>query len=723
MRLSFKGTGGNSSAVFFAFVGASDESTLEPLDQLPSVKNFLYGGGRARTGVRSYSRVAYRGLYEGVDLELYEGGSLIEYDIIVRPGSDIGRFIVECQGVDGLELASDGSLVMKTAVGPVTQSAPKTWIEDAAGERVAVCARFRLLGESRYGFEVDDYDRSKTLVVDPAFLFDSLQWSTYLGGQAGGVEENGDDKAWDVAVAQYGTASGQVTVVGGTAAIDFPTTPGLTTNLPGLDAFITRLNSSGSALIFSTYFGGSCNEHAHAVDLAWDPADSSKNPNWAAVTGTIINGPGCTPPPFPVATAFDVCPIKLTPASTDAFVLLLDQTGIARYFSFLGGEGNEEGWDIAVLPTTGVGVPIEVYVCGLTTPSPGGPGFCVPPAPPSWVNFPATGSAGGPPGVATGLQVSYQGGMTDAFVSKMSLGGAGAGDMLYSTYLGSPGEEQARAIVVNPHDGHCYVTGFTNNSAFPTALSAFQPGLAGQHDAFVSRINPFVSGPPSLVASTFLGGGQDGVEESGYGIVVQGPATGELVTVVGTTYSTLFPTPNGWDTTHNGSADVFVTRLEAGLGSLVWSTYLGGDEEDHGRGICIVPYPFGNNYRVTVVGYTASNNSGSNLPGDFPILPLTGPNAAYQTSNNGSWDVFVSQFGTNGALARSTFVGGEFSDVACGVSPDGQRDVVVCGWTSSQPVHNPPFPVTVGAVQTQFGGGTYDAFVFKIRASMTPMGQ
>ncbi len=710
-------------AVRLDFKGPRSASTqLRPGQRLPGVKNYYYSGGRERTRVPTFAEVFYDDLYDGVDLRVYEGGDLIEYDFLVSPGADVGSIVVECAGIKHIALAPDGSLEMHTEAGVIKQTPPSSWTQDADGSKLPVASGYCILTPTSYGLWVEGWDGTESLVIDPAVVFDTLLWSTYLGGGPDTNQppvETGYDIANDVVVAQYGTASGQITVVGETDSVDFHVTPGLAGNPPGggfLDAFVTRLNSSGTSLIYSTYIGTGCGERATAVDLAWDPNDSSKNPTWAVVTGNKFNGAGCAST-LPTQGAWDAC-TKATPGSMDAFVLMLDVSGVLQYYTYLGGEGNDFGDDIKVSPLTGEGAEIEVYVCGWTTDGFGTPACAT-------QDYPAT---------PTAFTTTYQGGQTDGFVTKLRLAlnrGPLATDMIYSSFLGGTGEDRAIGLAVDSENGHCVVTGYTTSVNFPTraptGFSVYSATRSGLIDAFVSRFDTAASGLASLPASTYLGGTSGAnIQEVGSDLVIHGsynpdPANpgDQVVTVVGTTDTTDFPTTAQAQqgTYGGGSADAFVTRLDQTFSSLVWSTYLGGDDEDRGNAICVVPSLLvgASNRKVTICGATSSSN--------FPTKPTSGANQAYDQTWNGGIDVFVSRFGANGGLARSTYVGGEFTDCALGISPDGERDVVVCGYTTTTESASPPFPITAGVVQTTYAGGPTDAFVLKLRANMTPFGQ
>ena len=145
--------------------------------------NYFLGNdeNRWRTGVPLYRAVRYESLYAGIDLRLREMNGVPEYDLLLQPGADLSGVAVHVEGARGLSIASDGSLVIETALGPLTQSVPKTWQVDRAGKKREVICNFTLLGAHRFGFTAPDWDGATHLTIDPGLI-----WSTFLG-EVGGL--------------------------------------------------------------------------------------------------------------------------------------------------------------------------------------------------------------------------------------------------------------------------------------------------------------------------------------------------------------------------------------------------------------------------------------------------------------------------------------------------------------------------------------------------------
>jgi hypothetical protein len=231
----------------------------------------------------------------------------------------------------------------------------------------------------------------------------------------------------------------------------------------------------------------------------------------------------------------------------------------------------------------------------------------------------------------------------DVFVTKLNPSGS---KLLYSTFLGGSAAEEGLGIAVDAL-GNAYVTGNTQSTNFPL-VNAFQTTKGGGSDVFVAKVNTTASGAASLVYSTYLGGSNSNANEQGEDIAID---TSGNAYVIGTTNSLDFPLQNPYQTSCGDNClDAFVAKLDttaSGAVSLVYSTYLGGNDSDSGFGIAVDSS--GNAY---VTGTTRSTN--------FPIAPIGNPplNPAYPTKNSGD-DAFVTKLSPTGsALLYSTFLGG-----------------------------------------------------------------
>ncbi len=255
-------------------------------------------------------------------------------------------------------------------------------------------------------------------------------------------------------------------------------------------------------------------------------------------------------------------------------------------------------------------------------------------------------------------------------------------DLLYATFLGGSADDWGRGIAVDA-GGSAYVTGYTRSSGFPTTPGAFDATYNGSYDAFVAKLNPAGS---ALLYATFLGGSMN---SGGFAIAVDGSGAAY---VTGCTYSSDFPTtPGAFDTTHNGSYDAFVAKLNPAGSTLAYATFLGGGGNDYGEAIAV-----DGSGAAYVTGWSESSG--------FPTTP-----GAFDRTWNDGYDAFVTKLKPAGsALAYATFLGGGDWDDGWAIAVDGGGAAYVTGYTNS-----PDFPATPGAFDTTHNG-YWDAFVAKL---------
>src|SRR5947207_8807365 len=276
---------GTPVVVRMSLVGAAPKPPVSGLDELPGKANYLIGKDPAkwRTNVPTYAKVHYRAVYPGIDLVYYGNQRQLEYDFVVAPGADPNRIVLGFQGAERLEINAEGELVLHAAGEVIRQRVPVIY-QEINGVRTKLEGRYVLKDAHRVGFQVAAYDQNRPLVIDP-----TLVYATYLGGSR---SEHVAGIAVDAAGAAY--------VTGGTGSTDFPTTPGAIQTTYGGggsypfhegDVFVTKLNAAGTALVYSTYLGGSGTDAASGI--AVDAAGA------AYVTGTTASTDftaGCTAP-------------------------------------------------------------------------------------------------------------------------------------------------------------------------------------------------------------------------------------------------------------------------------------------------------------------------------------------------------------------------------------------------------------------------------------------
>src|SRR5271170_3375533 len=247
--------------------GANDQAQVSGSDELPGTTNYFLGNdpARWRTHVPTFAKVHYAGVYQGIDLIYYGNQRRLEYDFVVAPHANPRQVELHFSGAQQLKLDDDGNLLVFADNGQVAFEKPVVY-QDEKGQRVPVKSRYALLANHTVGFKVGKYDRSKALVIDP-----TLSYATYLGGS---TEDAGTAIAAD--------ATGNIYVIGFTADADFPVTEGSfqTTNAMDTEvAFVAKLNAAGSALVYSTYLGGTTSDslvsETDAFGIAVDRTESA----------------------------------------------------------------------------------------------------------------------------------------------------------------------------------------------------------------------------------------------------------------------------------------------------------------------------------------------------------------------------------------------------------------------------------------------------------------
>jgi Beta-propeller repeat len=550
---------------------------IQPLDQLATKTDYFVGAKQNwHAGVANYARVKYQAVYPGIDVVYYGNGSQLEYDFNLQPGANPAA--IRMHFSDGeVKVTPAGDLGVVTAKGLVLQKQPVIY---QLGKRVS--GRYKLLAANTVGIEVDAYDHKQPLVIDPV-----IGYSTLIGGTGS-----------DVVTTMKAGANGLLYVAGWTQTGEI-----LTTDLPYnnlTDSFIQVVDTSLAgkyAVTYETYLGGTNLDEVLAMDV--DAA------GFIYVTGTT------TSTDFPV---FGSAVQTSGAASTvDSFVTKIDPhaagTGNSLVYStYLGGTlGNDTAKGIAV------GSNGMIYVTG-STQSP---------------DFPTTDNAYaaslyGPSDIflteidtsttnlvystfwgseldddASGIvldknNVAYIAGTTlgtqfpvagaayrgntaggyDVVVSVVDTRLSGVNSLIWSSYFGGAGEDEARGIALDSK-GRVLVTGFTISQNLPiTAATAVQPKYGGNGDVFVAIFDITKGGSQSLAYSTYLGGSEG---EVAYSVVSDSLG---YIYVTGYTLSPDYPTVNAIQGNWGGGIDLFLTRFNpavAGPAAIDYSTYIGID--------------------------------------------------------------------------------------------------------------------------------------------------
>ena len=616
----------------------------------------------------TFARVRYTGVYPGIAMDYHGTTGTLEYDFRLAPHADPSQIAVGFGGAP-LRIARSGALVAGAPGRSIRQAPPVAYQPNADGSRDPVDARFQIHGGkigfdlgaydrsrpliidplvldySTYLGGTGNYDQAMGIAVDPngnAYVagltnsddypatvgaydtthfsappysdyFDAVVtklnptgtaavYSTYLGG-------NRMDKGTDVAVDANGNAyvtGYTASVADPTAANNFPGTAIGTSNDNGLgDAFVVKLNASGSSIIYSTTFGGKYEDETRGIAI-----DGSGN---AYIAGATDSTGSSATTPFP--TTAGVSQPNDAANSTDAFVTKLNSTGTAlAYSTYLGGAGQDEANGIDV-DSQG-----RAYVTGFEAYNGNTP---------TDNYFPVTANAY----EDTNTLVSSS--SSDAFLTRFNA----TGQRDYSTLLGGEGSESSNAVAVGA-DGIAYVTGYSTkpgSTADAFDLKNEYEGPNGQccygTDLFVSKFDTDASGADSLVYSTLIGGSGT---ETGTGIDVDSNGSAVITGVTGNATGEKYDTTaDAFSTTPFGSA--LITKLSPSGSSLVYSTVLP-------NGGSIEPSAIALNGDDVFIAGTTKNTDGL----------ATTPTAFQPTRPGGDWDGFVAKVSTSAGPPDTT---------------------------------------------------------------------
>jgi Ca2+-binding RTX toxin-like protein len=615
----------NSATIRSSLANSNPNPTISGLEKLPGVANFILGedSSQWQTNVPTFNGVVYQNVYQGIDRVFKGTEGQLKSEFLVAPFADPNQIKMNYSGVNNIRLRDDGALILETPLGELIDNAPIVY-QDINGQRVNVPAAYNLLGNNQVNFSLGEFDPTQPLVIDPV-----LAYSTYLGGSA-------SDSANRIAVDSTGAA-----YIIGTTVNNFTTTPGAYQTTPAgqADFLVTKINPEGTALVYSTYIGGTGNEYGIGIAV-----DSQGN---AYLTGQVDPGYPTTLGSFqPTATTYNAAATKLNVAGNSLV-----------YSTFLGGNGSALGTSIAVdsngnayvTGPTGNGFPItnasqpqiggniDAFITKVNPTGSGlvystyfggsnrdeGQGIAVDSNGNAYVSG-ITYSTNLP--LTNPVQATIGGGQYDAFISKFTPNGA----RNYSTYLGGTGDDQGTSIAADS-SGNAYIVGTTSSTNFPTVNPIQLLNAGGINDAFVSKLS---AAGNSLIYSTYLGGSGD---DKGYRIAI---GNGNNVYVTGETNSTNFPTANAIQSIIGGGRDAFVTSINSSGSALVDSTYLGGSGDDIGQGIAV-----DTSGSVYVAGGTNSND----LPTANPLQAVNG---------GGDSDAFITKIIPGGPQVKIIESGG-----------------------------------------------------------------
>lgn len=638
----------------FTFDGSN---TVAPSSRgrVTSNHSFFTGDDPSRwhSGVPSFRTIVFENLYDGIDLVYRTEGDGVKYEFVARPGSTPSEIRVHVEGHQRIAIGEDGELRIDTPLGTVTDSGLSVFYLDDRSEDVR--ASFDIRGEDAYGFMLDEPDPGRALVIDPVIF------STYLAGSK-------EDYALDV-TADDGM---DIYLTGKTFSTTFTTTPGMFATSRGLDTavFVTKLTADGDSMVYSTLIRGSSVEEGRGITV-----DSDGN---AIVTGVTSSTD------FPTTDGA----LQTTNGSFgDAFLFKLNPDGSRLKFStYLRGGLMDEGNDVAV-DAQG-----DIFVVGTTRSqdfqiTPGsfqtilrerstsaflskissngssllfstffgdrskGIAIALDPDGAPYV----TGEGESIPITYGAYQPWFGGGSSDLYVTKFSRDGT---RLELSTLIGGDSWEIGTGIALDGSN-NIYVTGFTSSSDFPTTEGVIKRRILTRFsDGFVCKLT---EDGQRLEYGTLIGG-----EGSEYPMDIGVNDTG-AVFITGWTDSEDFPvTDDAFQSSIGGSDDGFVCKLSHDAGSLVFSSYIGGSENDQAYGLAVTHSEI-----AFIVGHTAST--------DFPTTE-----GAFSETGGEREDAFILKLNSDTESPRANAGDDILTDQHANITLDGsgsKDNVRVAGWS------------------------------------------
>ena len=637
------------AAIRLQLVGAAKNPNVVGENLQPGRVNYFLGNNPAKwhRNVPTYGQVRYRNVYPGIDLVYYGNQQQLEYDFSVAPHADPNQIEFEITGAAATRVVADGSLALHTATGDVSFQAPVVY-QDVNGRRVQVSGGYALTDSNHVRFNVKAYDAQKPLVIDPVLLY-----STYLGGSgdeqpagiavdsSGYVYVAGSTDSSDFPMGTIGTlptqsdhvyvakidptgshliyadylggssedfgfalaldSSKNVYITGSTASSDFPMVHPYMGTYPGsFNAFLSKISTDGSSLLYSTYFGGNSSDIPAGVTV-----DESGNMLIAGYTSSTN---------LVTANAFQSTASANQGGMYGQYGFLTKFTADGSslvYSTYFGGSSNvalncgapcwPQPTSLIVSLASDAGG--NAYVTGTT----------------NTYDFPVTQGA-----YLTTNSAPMN--STIGFVGKFN----SSGTLQYSTYFyGGSGFQTNLTGIAADGVGSAYVTGAAfSDGTFPiTTTSICDPSVDGWACGY-GFVTKFDTTGATLLYSTFLGANNGAIPRA-----IALDSSNDAYVLAFSSSNTFNPV-NGIEPYSNGN-DILLAEVDATGTSQVFATFLGGSGDDE-------PAPGGlaldSNGNIYVAGSTTSV--------DLPVTP-----SAFQGGFAGNTDSFVMKIGPQSAPA------------------------------------------------------------------------
>lgn len=573
----------------------NSEQAIIPIASQPTQQNYYICKNENGSVIttQSYSEIVYADVYPGINVRYSFNMNLLEYDFIVMPGADYSQVEVTLSGISNLNINSSGELVIGTPFGPITEQAPVIY-QEINGQRVEIQGTFILKSSHSFSFNLlESYDHNYPLVIDPV-----ITYSTFLGGSGA---EYGRTIAMDI--------SGNIYVSGYTSSIDFPLESAVDSTFSGTlptdhDILVSKFSPDGSTLLYSTYIGGTGDDRAFASSVTSDG-------------GIMISGTSSSTD-YPVVSAIQ----SVNGGGKDIVITKLSADGSAIDFSsYWGGLENESS--VGLTGSAGD----SVYIGGYTSSS----------------DFPLSAELD-----------NTLGGTVDGFLLGIDMN---TFSVLFSTYYGGSDNDYISVLIQNSSND-IIAGGFTLSTDFPTQ-SAYQSSFAGgtvSGDGFIFSVTP---DGQTVQFSSYYGGSNDD-----YLMDITSDNTDNIY-ICGSTYSTDLPVANGYNLFNSGTSDIFCTKFDPTVSTLIFGTYIGGNYLDYGTGIAV-----DTGYHVYVSGNSAANN--------YPTVYADDP------TYNSNGDIVITCFQPSGTeLLYSSYLGGSGKDYTYGLTYGGGNTMHLTGYSNS----------------------------------------
>lgn len=535
---------------------------------------------------KSFDKVTYQNVYPGIDWSLYIKDGAVEYDFIVHPGADASQIKLQYGGATAMNVNNSGSLNIKTPSGEITEHTPYTY---ALNNNKKISSSFSLNNDV-LSFNVGAHDG--TIVIDP-----QLQWSTYYGGtNAEQLLAVAFDASGNVYAGGYTTSTANIATAGAYQ----------TTYNANNDGCLVKFNANGT-IAWSTYFGGPGTDQINGV--------ATDRYGFVYVTGSTASTTGIA-----TASSFQAANGGGT---QDAFLSKFSGAGALQWSTYYGGTGNDIGYAV---------------VCD------------------KWRSVYVTGATGSTAAIATtGAFNTTQSGTLNGFVARFDTGG----NRIWGTYYGSGNFTSTYGLGISTDPaGSVYFTGETNASAGIASAGSYQSALGGffAYNAFAAKFDS----AGNRHWGTYYG------STNTYGFSIANDTLGSLYIAGYTTSNTAIASSNAYQSTYGGGQDGFLSKFDT-AGNFKWGTYYGGSGSETEKGVTIDN--FGN---PIIAGFTTSTTG-----------IATANNGVYQTALAGSQDAYVAKFTPFGQRMWGTYFGGALSETQAAIATSPTGGFAITGFTAS----------------------------------------